>query len=101
MKTLSREAMSPGQTRAPALTRREALVLAALGLSVPLGPAQGAGPDGQLTWGVHVLIATATFDSADVPGSTAPFMGLYPLPDAMVKTMPSQLGAPTLGEEKS
>ena len=98
MKTLSREAMSPGQTRAPALTRREALVLAALGLSVPLGPAQGAGPDGQLTWGVHVSLAPAWFDPADVSGIITPFMVLYALHDAMVKPMPGQLLAPSLAE---
>ena len=98
MKTLRGGAISPRQTEAVALTRREALVLAALGLSVPLGAAQAAGPDGQLTWGIHVSLAPAWFDPADVSGIITPFMVLYALHDAMVKPMPGQLLAPSLAE---
>jgi len=99
MKTLSREAMSPGQTRATALTRREVLALAALGLVAGApGMLKAAGPDGQLTWGVHVSLAPAWFDPADVSGIITPFMVLYALHDAMVKPMPGQLLAPSLAE---
>src|SRR5215470_2120432 len=81
------------------LTRREMLVLTALGLVAgALGPAQGAGPDGQLTWGVHVSLAPAWFDPADVSGIITPFMVLYALHDAMVKPMPGQVLAPSLAE---
>src|SRR5215469_13311630 len=99
MKTLSGGAASLRQTEATALTRREALVLAALGLIVPRGAAQAAGPDGQLTWGVHVSLAPVWFDPADVSGIITPFMVLYAMHDAMVKLMPGQPSpVPSLAE---
>jgi peptide/nickel transport system substrate-binding protein len=98
MKTLSGGATSLRQMEATGLTRREALVLAALGLIVPPGAVQAAGPDGQLTWGVHVSLAPVWFDPADVSGIITPFMVLYALHDAMVKPMPGQVLAPSLAE---
>src|SRR5215472_1279073 len=58
---------------ASGITRREALVLAALGLAAP-GAAFAAGPDGQLTWGIHVSLAPTWFDPAETPGIITPFM---------------------------
>jgi len=98
MKTLSGGATSLRQTEATGLTRREVLVLTAMGLIVPPGAARAAGPDAQLTWGVHVSLAPVWFDPADVSGIITPFMVLYALHDAMVKPMPGQALAPSLAE---
>ena len=98
MKTLSGGATSLRQTEATGLTRREVLVLTAMGLIVPPGAARAAGPDAQLTWGVHVSLAPVWFDPADVSGIITPFMVLYALHDAMVKPMPGQALAPSLVE---
>jgi len=83
-------------------TRREALALAALGLvaGAPLR-AGAAGPQGQLTWGIHVSLAPAWFDPAETSGLITPFMVLYALQDAMVKPMPGQGLAPSLAESWS
>src|SRR6476646_1369354 len=81
------------------MTRREILALAALGLVAGApGSAIAAGPDGQLTWGVHVSLAPVWFDPAEISGIITPFMVLYALHDAMVKPMPGQLIAPSLAE---
>jgi peptide/nickel transport system substrate-binding protein len=84
------------------ITRREALGLAAVGLiaGVP-GPARAVGPEGQLTWGIHVSLAPTWFDPAETPGLITPFMILYALHDAMVKPMPGQPLAPCLAESWS
>jgi peptide/nickel transport system substrate-binding protein len=79
------------------ITRREALGLAAIGLIAGAsGAARAAGPQGQLTWGIHVSLAPTWFDPAETPGLITPFMILYALHDAMVKPMPGQPLAPCL-----
>src|SRR5438270_3223159 len=81
------------------MRRRDLLTLAALGLVAGApGSAIAAGPDGQLTWGVHVSLAPVWFDPADVSGIITPFMVLYALHDAMVKLMPGRSPAPSLAE---
>src|SRR5204862_5790029 len=81
------------------MRRRDLLTLAALGLVAGApGSAIAAGPDSQLTWGVHVSLAPVWFDPADVSGIITPFMVLYALHDAMVKPMPGQPLAPSLAE---
>ena len=65
------------------------------------GSAIAAGPEGQLTWGVHVSLAPAWFDPAETLGLITPFMVLYALHDAMVKPMPGKLQAPCLAESWS
>jgi peptide/nickel transport system substrate-binding protein len=86
----------PGKTH---LTRRELLGLTALGLlGGGPGSARAAGPEGQLTWAVHVSLAPVWFDPAEISGIITPFMVLYALHDAMVKPMPGQLIAPSLAE---
>jgi peptide/nickel transport system substrate-binding protein len=84
------------------LTRREVIALAALGLvgGAP-GSARADGPQGQLTWGVHVSLAPIWFDPADASGIITPFLVLYALHDAMVKPMPGQALAPSLAESWS
>src|ERR1700726_3366555 len=81
------------------MRRRDLLTLAAFGLVAGApGSAIAAGPDGQLTWGVHVSLAPVWFDPADVSGIITPFMVLYALHDAMVKPMPGRPIAPSLAE---
>ena len=72
------------------VTRRDVLALAALGLAagVPRLASAAAGPEGQLTWGIHTTLAPAWLDPADTPGFITPFMELYALHDAVVKPMP-------------
>ena len=67
-----------------------------------LGPADvAAGPEGQITWGVHVSLAPTWFDPAETPGIITPYMVLYALHDALVKPMPGQPKAPGLAESWS
>ncbi len=84
------------------LTRRELLAVSAVGL-VAGAPrfAQAAGPQGQLTWGVHVTLAPTWFDPAETQGVITPFMQLYALHDAMVKAMPGNPQAPCLAKSWS
>src|SRR6516164_2216922 len=81
------------------LTRRDVFALAALGLVAGMPRSSfAAGPQGQLTWGVHISLAPTWFDPAETPGLITPFMVLYALHDAMVKPMPGQPFAPCLAE---
>src|SRR5437899_7485706 len=85
-----------------AMTRRDLLALTALGMvAAAPGAALAAGPDGQLTWGVHISLAPTWFDPAETPGIITPFMVLYALHDAMVKPMPGKALAPSLAESWS
>jgi peptide/nickel transport system substrate-binding protein len=61
-------------------------------------PAAAVGPEGQLTWGVHISLAPTWFDPAETPGIITPFMVMYALHDAMVKPMPGNALAPSLAE---
>src|SRR5467141_2104563 len=83
-------------------TRRDVLAFTALGLvaGVPRS-AFAAGPQGQLTWGVHTSLAPTWFDPAETPGIITPFMVLYALHDALVKPMPGNPLAPCLAESYS
>src|SRR5881392_1062396 len=58
--------------------------------------AQKGEPSGQMTWAIHVTIATTWFDPAETPGIITPFMFLYALHDALVKPMPDGPMAPCL-----
>src|SRR6266850_1168887 len=62
------------------------------------GRARAGGPEGQLTWGVHISLAPTWFDPAETPGIITPFMVLYALHDALVKPMPGKPMAPCLAE---
>ena len=61
-------------------------------------PAGAAGPEGQMTWGVHFSLAPTWFDPADTPAMITPFLTLYALHDAMAKPMPGNPMAPNLAE---
>ena len=79
--------------------RPHVLALAAivLLLSVPCST-RAAGPEGQLTWAVHVTLAPTWFDPAETSGIITPYMMLYAVHDAMVKPMPGNSLAPSLAE---
>jgi peptide/nickel transport system substrate-binding protein len=65
------------------------------------GVARAGGPQGQLTWGIHVTLAPTWFDPAETQGIITPYMVLYALHDALVKPMPGQALAPSLAESWS
>jgi peptide/nickel transport system substrate-binding protein len=84
------------------LSRRELLALAALGLAAGAPRvAEAAGPQGQLSWGIHVSLAPTWFDPAETSGIITPYMMLYALHDALVKPMPGKTLAPGLAESWS
>ena len=82
------------------VTRRELLAATAFGVVAATAPriAQAGGPQGQLTWGIHVSLAPAWFDPAETSGLITPFMVLYALQDALVKPMPNGPLTPSLAE---
>src|SRR5947207_4503691 len=73
------------------------LLVAGLALAAPAI----AGPEGEMTWAVHVSLAPTWFDPAETPSVITPFMVLYALHDAMVKPMPGNPAAPSLAESWS
>jgi peptide/nickel transport system substrate-binding protein len=95
-----------GRANPSSLTRRDVLALVATG-AVATATASApyrvlaAGPQGQLTWGVHTSLAPTWFDPAETPGIITPFMVLYALHDAMVKPMPGNPMALSLAESFS
>ena len=82
------------------LTRRDLIALTAAGLAVgaPGLAKAAAAPEGQLTWGAPISLATTWFEPAETPAIITPFMVLYALHDAMVKPMPANPLAPCLAE---
>src|SRR5438876_11070573 len=60
-----------------------------------------AGPEGQMTWAVHISLAPTWFDPAETSGIITPFMVLFALHDALVKPMPGNPTAPSLAESWS
>jgi peptide/nickel transport system substrate-binding protein len=73
------------------------LVLTAVLLILVSTPAAAA-PEGQLTWAVHVSLAPSWFDPAETAGIITPFLFLYAMHDALVKSMPGNALAPSLAE---
>ena len=57
-----------------------------------------ASPEGTLTWGLHITLASRWLDPAETEGIITPFMVLYALHDALVKPMPAGLNTPSLAE---
>src|SRR5467141_1837997 len=92
---------SPGDNGA-GVTRRDLLAFAAFGMVAGTPEfAAAAGPQGQLTWGVHTTLAPTWFDPAETPGIITPWMVLYALHDALVKPMPGNPLTPSLAESFS
>src|SRR5262249_55864065 len=78
------------------------LTVAAVVVTIVAGGAgRAGGPQGQLTWGIHVTLAPTWFDPAETQGIITPYMVLYALHDALVKPLPGQALAPSLAESWS
>jgi peptide/nickel transport system substrate-binding protein len=70
----------------------------ALALIVGVAPVAMAAPEGTMTWGVHITLASRWLDPAETEGIITPFMVLYALHDALVKPMPAGMNTPSLAE---
>jgi peptide/nickel transport system substrate-binding protein len=86
-----------GTRTKPAVARLATAILTSLLLAGSAGPAAAA-PEGTMTWGVHITLASRWLDPAETEGIITPFMVLYALHDAMVKPMPAGLNTPSLAE---
>src|SRR6266508_5798613 len=73
------------------------VLLALLLVGGAAGPASAA-PEGTMTWGVHITLATRWLDPAETEGIITPFMVLYAVHDALVKPMPAGPNTPSLAE---
>src|SRR2546422_6734742 len=81
---------------------RVGVVTLAILLLLPLsvGIAMAA-PEGTMTWGVHVTLASRWLDPGDTEAFITPFMVLYAIHDALVKPMPAGDTSPSLAESWS
>src|SRR5262245_11923034 len=74
-------------------------VVALLGLLIAgLTGLPAAAPEGTMTWGVHIRLASRWLDPAETEGIIPPFMVLYALHDGLVKPMPAGPNTPSLAE---
>src|SRR5213083_3488879 len=73
------------------------LAVVALVLFSAASPALAA-PEGTLTIGLHVTLATRWLEPGDTEALITPFMILYALHDALVKPMPAGIMTPSLAE---
>jgi len=73
------------------------IVLAVAIVAALTAPALAA-PEGTLTWGVHITLASRWLDPAETEGIITPFMVLYALHDALVKPMPAGPNTASLAE---
>jgi len=80
------------------LTARVPVVSLALALLLVVAPTATAAPEGTMTWGVHITLASRWLDPAETEGIITPFMVLYALHDALVKPMPAGINTPSLAE---
>jgi peptide/nickel transport system substrate-binding protein len=82
----------------PLVARIGVVTLAVLLLQpVSVRPAVAA-PEGTLTWGVHVTLASRWLDPSDTEAFITPFLVLYAIHDALVKPMPGGDNTPSLAE---
>jgi peptide/nickel transport system substrate-binding protein len=79
-------------------TSRIAPTLCAAVLLFGLAGPVAAAPEGTMTWGVHITLASRWLDPAETEGIITPFMVLYALHDALVKPMPAGINTPSLAE---
>ena len=73
-------------------------VLLSIPLLVGVVRSASAAPEGTLTWGVHITLASRWLDPAETEGIITPFMVLYGLHDALVKPMPAGQQTPSLAD---
>ena len=83
------------------LTSRVLVPFAAVALIVGVASSAMAAPEGTMTWGVHITLASRWVDPAETEGIITPFMVLYALHDALVKPMPAGPNTPSLAESWS
>jgi peptide/nickel transport system substrate-binding protein len=74
------------------------IALVALVLLLGITAPATAAPEGTMTWGVHITLASRWLDPAETEGIATPFMVLYALHDAVVKPMPAGTYTPSLAE---
>ena len=74
------------------------LPLAVASLLVALAGPAAAAPEGTLSWGRHVTLASKWLDPGDTEAFINPFMVLYAVHDALVKPMPGGDNTPSLAE---
>jgi peptide/nickel transport system substrate-binding protein len=74
------------------------ILIAILLLTLGTWSSAAAAPEGQLTTAVHVSMAPTWFDPAETVGIITPFLFLYAMHDALVKSMPGNALAPSLAE---
>ncbi len=79
------------------VSRSLLLAVVALVLFSAASPALAA-PEGTLTIGLHVTLATRWLEPGDTEALITPFMLLYALHDALVKPMPAGIMTPSLAE---
>ena len=82
----------------PFLLRRALIAVVLLLLIPALRAPAAAAPEGTLTWGLHVTLATKWLDPSDTEAFINPFMVLYAVHDALVKPMPAGENTPSLAE---
>jgi peptide/nickel transport system substrate-binding protein len=83
------------------VTSRVVVLFAAIALFAGVAGPAAAAPEGTMTWGVHITLASRWLDPAETEGIITPFMVLYALHDALVKPMPAGLNTPSLAESWS
>jgi peptide/nickel transport system substrate-binding protein len=84
-------------TRTIVASRLPVSLLLSLLLLAVAGPAAAA-PEGTMTWGLHVTLASKWLDPGDTEAFINPFMVLYAVHDALVKPMPGSDNTPSLAE---
>jgi peptide/nickel transport system substrate-binding protein len=77
------------------------IVLVSVALVSGVAGAAFAAPEGTMTWGVHITLASRWLDPAETEGIITPFMVLYALHDALVKPMPAGPNSASLAESWS
>jgi peptide/nickel transport system substrate-binding protein len=82
----------------PPFTSRALAAFLMLALIVGVVAPVLAAPEGTMTWGVHITLASRWLDPAETEGIITPFMVLYALHDALVKPMPAGINTPSLAE---
>src|SRR5213594_632724 len=76
-------------------------VLLALVALFPGPAARAAGPEGTMSWAIHVTLAPRWLDPGETESAITPFMTLYAIHDALVKPMPGGQNTPSLAESWS
>src|SRR6059036_195586 len=98
MTSMSRPGRSA--TGASSSSMARALAILALLLLGWTAPAVAV-PEGTMTWGLHVTLASRWLDPAETEALITPFMVLYAIHDALVKPMPAGPNTPSLAESWS